>query len=151
MTVSIRVATLDDLERLGEVRRRASLSNDGDLELLRAHPEYLEFEGEYVGVGWTRLAVLDDGTITGFLTTIPTGDSLELEDLFVDPDHMRTGVATALMHDLVAVARAGGITTINVTANSHALAFYERVGFVDNGTGETPVGPAARLRLTVVS
>jgi GNAT superfamily N-acetyltransferase len=151
MNVAIRTATVDDLERLGEIRRRASWSNQGDRDLLRAHPEYLDFDGAYVVGGRTRLAALDDGTIVGFVTTIPTGDAFELEDLFVDPDFMRRGVATALVLDMLAVARASGITRIDVTANPHALAFYESVGFADNGVAQTEGGPAARLRLDVVS
>lgn len=149
MTVMIRVGTVDDVRRLEEVRRRSSLSNEGDRALLRAHPEYLEFEGEHIAAGWTRVAVTDDGTIAGFLTTIPTDDALELEDLFVDPDFMRQGVATSLVRDLLAVARDLDVSRIDVTANQHALAFYESVGFVSTGTMQTEGGPAARMRLGV--
>jgi hypothetical protein len=34
-----------------------------------------------------------------------------------------------------------------VTANGHALAFYESVGFVHDGPAETPGGPAVRMHL----
>ncbi|MBO0823165.1 MAG: GNAT family N-acetyltransferase [Actinobacteria bacterium] len=39
----------------------------------------------------------EDGSIVGFATWAETAGSMELEDPFVDPDHMRRGIATALI------------------------------------------------------
>ena len=64
----------------------------------------------------------------------------ELEDLFTDPDWMRRGIATALVRDLAAT-----VPRIYLTANPHALAFYESVGFVEDGIAETSGGPAVRM------
>jgi N-acetylglutamate synthase-like GNAT family acetyltransferase len=58
-----------------------------------------------------------------------TGQIGELEDLFVDPDWMRRGIATKLVLDALANAREQGIARIDMTANGHALAFYKKVGF----------------------
>ena len=57
---------------------------------------------------------------------------------------MRRGIATALVRD---AAANGGVERIEVTANGHALEFYERVGFVHDGPAETPGGPAFRMHL----
>ena len=62
-----------------------------------------------------------------------TGQIGELDDLFVDPDWMRRGIATALVLDALANAREQEVARIEVTANGHALAFYESVGFVSDG------------------
>ena len=125
---TIRDAVLGDMPMLREVFRRASLSNDGDRPHLLAHPEVLEYSDEWVRVGLTRAAVID-GQLVGFVTGVLQGDVIEVEDLFVDPEFMRQGVATALVRDMIACAAHDGIPRIEVTGNVHARAFYESVGF----------------------
>ena len=61
---------------------------------------------------------------------------LELEDLFVDPEAMRQGVATRLVLDAVTRAASEGVPWIEVTANRHAAEFYASAGFVH--VGEKP-------------
>ena len=122
-----------------DVFRRASLANEGDREWILANPDRSVVDEGPVLEGETRVAVVD-GRVVGFATLV----GAELEDLFVDPDWMRRGIATALVHDAVANS---GVERIDVTANEHALAFYERVGFVHDGPAETPGGPAFRMHL----
>ena len=78
-----------------------------------------------------------------------TGQIGELEDLFVDPDWMRRGIATELLLDALAHARERGVARIEVTANGHALAFYESVGFVWDGMSETQFGRGHRMHIDV--
>jgi GNAT superfamily N-acetyltransferase len=126
------------------VFRRASLSNEGDRAQLLARPETLDYSDEWVRHGYTRVAVCD-GRIVGFATAIPGDGELELEDLFVDPDWMRQGFGLALVDDIAARGRLGGRHRIVVTANPHALAFYEQAGFVVDGPGRVPFGSAFRM------
>ncbi len=142
----IRPAGPADLDAIREIFRAASLWNEGDRAALLAHPEVLEFPDDAVVDGRLRVAVDDDGTVLGFATVTPCPDAWELEDLFVDPAHMRRGIATALVRHLVAEA---DVPWIEVTANPHAMAFYRSVGFVDDGVAETRFGPAPRMRLSV--
>jgi GNAT superfamily N-acetyltransferase len=141
----IRRAERDDLPAIQEVFRSASLANEGDREVLLAHPEALEFSGDAVAAGHVRVAV-DDGAVVGFATITPSADAWELDDLFVAPAHMRRGFATALVRHLLAEA---DVAAIEVTANPHAMAFYRSVGFVDDGVAQTRFGPAPRMRLSV--
>jgi GNAT superfamily N-acetyltransferase len=122
-----------------DVFRRAALTNEGDREWIEAHPDEWRPEEGPVLDGTTRVAVVD-GRVVGFATLIGS----ELEDLFVDPDWMRCGIATALVRDLAAN---GGVERIDVTCNSHAVAFYESVGFVHDGPAETSGDPAFRMHL----
>lgn len=145
----IRTATKADLPDLREIYRAASLSNVRDAPNLLAHPELLEFDGAGVAVQRTRLAELPDGTIAGFATDLPDGEMTELEDLFVDPKFRRRGIARALVVDAVERARAEGRMRIEVTANEHALAFYQSVGFVTVGSHDTTFGSAPRMHLDV--
>ena len=146
--VRIRTAVSADLPALRRVFRRSSLSNDGDRELMLAHPELIGPTDAAVAQGRTRVAVAADGAILGFATGRRLeGGALELEDLFVDPDWMRRGVGRRLVADVVVAAKRQGIGRIEVTANPHADAFYRSVGFVHVGVTETEFGPAARMEL----
>jgi GNAT superfamily N-acetyltransferase len=131
----IRTGTADDLPVLREVFRRSALSNEGDREWIESHQDEWGLDETNVLAGMTRVAVLD-GEIAGFATLVGS----ELEDLFVDPERMRQGIATALVLDVAAT-----VPRIDLTANPHALAFYESVGFVEDGVADTPGGPAIRM------
>src|SRR5690349_24156451 len=48
----------------------------------------LEYDDEWVRAGYTRVAEIE-GRIIGFITGVPNGDWVEVEDLFVDPNFMR--------------------------------------------------------------
>ena len=71
------------------------------------------------------------------------------EDLFVDPDWMRTGVASRLVQDVLATASAKGVRRVELTANPHADVFYRHVGFVQGHDSETRLGGAPRMYLTL--
>jgi ribosomal protein S18 acetylase RimI-like enzyme len=146
----VRQANADDFEVVSDLYRRSSLSNERDREVLLANPEVLVFEDVSIREGRTRVAV-DNGRVVGFATTRVVGEIAELDDLFVDPDWMRQGVARALVRDAVAVAKTRGITRIEVTANPHALEFYNSVGFVTDGIRETRFAPGTRMHLDVIA
>lgn len=142
----VRTATHADVAVLQEVYRRASLSNDGDRAVLLGSPDALVWDGAEIAAGRTLLAEDADGRILGFATAVPYGDGLELDDLFVDPDVMRRGVATTLVEAILQQAAQDGLPWIEVTANRHAAAFYASIGFTEVGTVETRFAPAPRLR-----
>ena len=95
---TIRTAVPADLPELQRIFRSASLSNPGDAPLLLARPEFLQFTGEGVVQGRTRVAVTGAegrGAILGFATvTVGDGGEPELEDAFVDP-RWRAGSGSA--------------------------------------------------------
>jgi GNAT superfamily N-acetyltransferase len=145
----IRLGTSADLPACGGVYRRASLSNAGDRDNLLAHPEYLILGPEGLAEGRTYVAE-EGGVVVGFATWAGQADgTTELEDLFVDPDWRRRGIATALVSHLVDVLRARGVRYLEVTANPHAEGFYSAAGFLDCGVAETAFGTAPRKRLMI--
>ncbi len=146
--VSIRLAVAADAVVLGDVYRRSSLSNEGDRANLLAHEDALTLSDTPVVEQRVRVAVVDD-RIVGFATLLITEHVGELEDLFVDPDWMHLGVGRTLVRDAVAKARLRDVTRIEVTANSHARDFYEKMGFVLDGVSQTRFGPADRMHLDV--
>ena len=112
------------------------------------NPEVLVFDDAAVRAGRTRVAVAD-GHIVGFATTTVTGELAELDDLFVDPPWMRSGVARALILDAASAARTVGSRRIEVTANDHARGFYDAVGFVADGAVATQFSPGTRMHLDI--
>jgi len=149
VTFEIRDAVPADLAALRDVYRRASLSNEGDRVNLLANLDVLEWGGLRGDGQRTRVAATAGGGIVGFVTSLPAGDALELDDLFVDPGRRRQGAARALVLDVVAHARAQGIGRIEVTANQHALVFYRRTGFTADHEVRTRFGPGIRMHLDV--
>jgi len=145
-----RGAVPGDLPAVRCLFRRSSLSNEGDRAALLTHPEALILAADGIAEGRTRVAVTIDGTIVGFATVLPHENStLELEDLFVDPDWMRRGIATRLIADLVEQARRSKIQHIWVTANPHAYDFYRSVGFTHVRKVETEFGRGSHMELSV--
>jgi ribosomal protein S18 acetylase RimI-like enzyme len=144
--VEIRVARLSDVSSLSDVFRRSSLSNEGDRASLLAHPDALVFSDESVREGRTRVAIVGS-TIVGFASLAFGGPAAELDDLFVDPEWMQRGIGRMLVDDAVGVARMRGASRIEVTANAHALDFYENVGFIRDGLVETRFGAGTRMHL----
>ena len=110
--LAIRTAVVADLLALQQVYRAASLSNAGDAPMLLARPEFLVFTGEGIAAGRTLVAVASpagNGRVVGF-ATVAAGqdDGPELEDLFVDPDWRRRGIARHLVWQVVNTARDNG-------------------------------------------
>ena len=136
----VRTAVPAEMPRLQDIYWRASLTNEGDREAVLAHADEVVLAEAQLVDGRVRVATDADGAIVGFATTLSMGDAFELEDLFVDPDWMRRGIATTLIEDAVRLARHDGVTRINVTGNTHAVSFYESVGFVFDGNVTTPWG-----------
>jgi GNAT superfamily N-acetyltransferase len=145
----IRPGLRADLPVLTDLYRRASLSNSGNVAALLAHPEVLQLTDAGLSEGRTLVATWTGAHIFGFVTTLGAGGVLELEDLFVDPAWMRRGVGRRLVQDVVGVAKAENFRRVEVTANPHALAFYENVGFVHDGEVATRFGAGARMHLQV--
>ncbi len=146
MPCDVRPARTPDGAALADLYRRSSLSNVGDLPHLLEHPDALAFPWNEGVQARTRVATRGR-QIVGFATLEITNADAELEHLFVDPSSMRQGVASALIRDGVLVARAHGARCLVVTANPHALDFYLRVGFLDDGATTTRFGPARRMHM----
>jgi ribosomal protein S18 acetylase RimI-like enzyme len=145
MPFLIRDAEISDMVDLQGIFERASLSNENDLGLLKEHPEWLVLSDDAVVEGRMRVALADDGTVVGFATLMTSDAFAELEDLFVDPPWMRHGIATALVLDISARLNALRFETLEVTANPHAMAFYEDLGFVEIRIVNTSGYPAPRM------
>ena len=146
MTYTLRDATFADHQDLEGVFRRASLSNENDRGNLLQHPGWLDLPESGIREGRMRLAIDENDVIVGFATFLINGAVAELEDLFVDPEHRRRHIAELLVLDISARLSDLGFEALEVTANPHAMAFYEFMGFVACGLVETEFYEAPRMR-----
>jgi len=150
-TPRLRAARVDEIELLLDIQRHASLIWDAYREQLTAHPEAITLPAEQVTRGDVRVITDDADRPLGFSAVIELGESVELDGLFVAPEHMRQGLGGWLVADVVARARKVGARRIEVTGQPGAVPFYERHGFRRTGEAETQFGPAPRLTLELRS
>ena len=144
----VRPGSLDDLHAMAAVYRRAVLTNEGDRDLLFEHPELTVLEPP--AEDDVVLVAEVTAHLVGFAIARALGDdTFTVTDLFVDPDHMRSGVGRALMDAVVAAARRSGRTLIEVEANRHSVAFYGRLGFMVIQEVQLEFGTALRMMLSV--
>ena len=146
MSIVVRSARREELERVNELRRQV---NDLHVEGRPRHfkpgfgPElqahvYDQLESDRFDV----LVAEVDGEIAGFATVQfvhrPEGpytlalDFYHVEEFGVDPTYRRRGVATALVEYMKRDARKRGFNRLDLDVwafNDDALAFYEAVGF----------------------
>jgi GNAT superfamily N-acetyltransferase len=79
------------------------------------------------------------GNMTGFYALVGTGKRVVLDDLWVRPEHIGTGVGRALLTHAVARAAALHAEEIELEADPHAAGFYERMGAQRIGEIDAPM------------
>ena len=91
--------------------------------------------------GWSTRKALHGGHVladTGERVD-PATDPARIRAFFVDPDHARQGVATALLQACEAAARSAGFTQAVMGATITGVPFYARHGYVAGDREETPL------------
>ena len=143
MSLHIRSAQPEEREALEALQWRASLANPEDREVLLANPDAIVLPTKLLADGNVFVAE-DEGLVLGFAVLLIDEQQADLDGLFVDPDHWRRGIGTALVNEAVHRARRLGLA-LCVIAAVDAQAFYERCGFSVEGEAETRFGPALRM------
>jgi N-acetylglutamate synthase-like GNAT family acetyltransferase len=143
---AVRRARSSDMPRLRDVFRRASLSNENDRPHLAKHPEWLELSDDAVRERRTYVAVDRNDAVIGFATYHVTDGVAELSEAFVDPVHMRCGVGRTLVTVICEQVEAMKYESLNVIANTNAVAFYEHMGFAVDRLIDTEGSTAIRMR-----
>ena len=80
-----------------------------------------------------HLLATDTGTPVGSARLLITGDIGKIGRVCVLKSHRGTGLGAALIHAAVAELRRHGLTTAKLGAQTHAIGFYERLGFTATG------------------
>jgi len=111
----------DEYERAKEMRYRELY---GDWRLPRTLIEDTD------GRTYHHLAAFDGERVVGFgRLHLEDGES-KVFQVCVDRDYQRRGVASALMSELIALARSEGRDFVILDARDTAVSFYEGLGFV---------------------
>ena len=99
---------------------------------LAVSPEDIEAENYRYGVAE------NDGRVIGFYALKRlSAKRFELEALFVEPDHIGTGVGRVLMAHAYKSVRSQGGTRITIQSDPYAAHFYEAAGGVLTGERES--------------
>ena len=112
--------------------------------ILARSPHALGVAGEDIAAGDVWVATGVDAQIAGVVALAP-GDApgaLDLNKLFIEPRHIRSGVGRALLE-----ARRRGAGRLTILADPNAAAFYERAGAVRIGEAPSDAVPGRLLPL----
>lgn len=146
---TFRLALPAERGALEELQRRASLVYEEDREALLAHPDAIELPLEQITDGRTVVAE-SGGALLGFAVVLRREDGdAELDGLFVEPTQWRQGLGRALVEQTERIAARDGAANLWVIANTRALDFYGRCGFVTVGEAATRFRPAPRMRKVI--
>jgi len=129
-----------DALRLSAVRRAVFIDEQGV-------PEAMEWdEHDAVSVHW--LATSDDGTPIGCARLLPDGHIGRMAVLLA---WRGRGVGHALLAAAIDAAQTRGYTTLKLSAQTHAAAFYARAGFVVVGDEYEEAGiPHVAMQMSLI-
>jgi GNAT superfamily N-acetyltransferase len=100
-------------------------------ESLTITPDFIRRNEVYV-------AVLE-GEMVGFYALAGQGQKIELEHLWVTPEHIGTGVGRLLFDHAVRRAASLGAETLRIESDPNAEGFYRRMGAVRVGEISYPI------------
>ncbi|MET8979801.1 GNAT family N-acetyltransferase [Streptomyces sp. NPDC004539] len=123
MTFTVRVT--DDPAACLAVRKEVFVVEQGV-------PEELEYDADDAGALHV-LAVRDDGVPLGTGRLVGDGEAGHLGRLAVTREARGLGVGAALVRAIEEAARERGFTAVELHAQTHALGFYERLGYTAYG------------------
>jgi N-acetylglutamate synthase-like GNAT family acetyltransferase len=87
-----------------------------------------------------------DGEPLGYCSLIPVdSNTVELNDLFIEPRHIGKGYGKELWNYAVNLARTLGFSRLVLTADPNAEPFYARQGALRIGEKTSPVGSDRKL------
>ena len=91
------------------------------------------------------------GTVVGFYSLTQIAEGLELDFLYLLPDHMGQGVGSALLRHATEQAREMGVRSLRIVSDPNAEGFYTKHGALRVGmVSSKPEGreiPVLQLRL----
>jgi predicted GNAT family N-acyltransferase len=129
------VTTMDELREALAVRFRVFVDEqhvpaDEEIDAYDASPTGTE------GAEALHILAKADEVMVGaarLLLDAPTGGAVHLGRVAVLAEWRRSGVGNALMERLHGEARARGYVRVEISAQTHAIPFYERLGYIAEG------------------
>jgi GNAT superfamily N-acetyltransferase len=106
-------------------------------EALTITPDFVRRNEVYVAIF--------EGKPVGFYALAGQGDKIELEHLWVSPEHIGTGVGRALFDHAVRRAGSLGAEVLGIEADPNAEGFYRRMGARRVGETSYPIDDQRRV------
>jgi GNAT superfamily N-acetyltransferase len=153
-TLQLRAGRRDEARLLTELALRSKGYWGYDQAFLDACRAELTLTPEEVERRRVTVAEVD-GRVVGFYALAGEPPQGTLEDLFVEPDHIGTGVGRALWEHAMVAARTLGFECLTLEADPGAESFYlamgaHRIGSVPSGSIPGRVLPLLEVRIVGV-
>lgn len=143
----IRLARSGEAGALTSLALRSKASWGYDAAFMLACCAELTLSDAELACGWTWVLEVGD-VIEGFYgLSWLGGESMQLEQLFVEPEAKRKGYGTALFQHALQRARDAGAARLEIQSDPHAEAFYRAMGATRRGYQPSASIPGRQLPL----
>ena len=136
--MEVRRATQGDAEALTRISLTAKRYWDYPEPWIERWRESLTITPDFVRCNEVYAAVVG-GVMVGFYALVGEGRELDLEHLWVTPEHIGTGVGRLLFDHAVRRAASLGAETVRIESDPNAEGFYRRMGAVRAGEISYPI------------
>jgi len=99
-----------------------------DAEFMRLCVPTLTVREEDIAAGRVLVATEDDGAPLALVSVLGEGETVDLQEMFVDPPAIGRGLGRTMFDAAIALARKLGAKCMTILADVNAAAFYERMG-----------------------
>jgi len=146
-SVTIRQAVLDDAEILSNLAIRSKAHWGYSREFMQACIDELSVSPAHIEDNdfHYMVAVVDEKIVGFYELEDISGDEIELGALFVEPDHIGTGVGKALIESAKHHAVTLGASKLNIQGDPNAERFYRKAGCEPTGSKESESIPGRFL------
>jgi GNAT superfamily N-acetyltransferase len=124
---TFRRASPDEAEGLTALTLESKAHWGYDVEFMDLARPSLTVTPEYLETNECWVAEVDGATL-GWFSLVPIADGLLLDNFFVAPSHIGSGVGRLMWDEAVRRAEAAGVGRMALEADPNAAGFYERMG-----------------------
>ena len=145
----LRPARADEADLLTELCLRSKAVWGYDRAFMRACRAELTLSPADFANSAIQVAI-ENNRVVGVAQVVAHGDTADLAKLFVEPTVLRGGVGRQLFRWAAETARGKGAKSMSIEADPDAVAFYRRMGAIDDGmaaSGSIPGRMLPRLKL----
>lgn len=135
----IQKANNSDAGVLSEITKRSKAYWGYSDEQLEAWSELLTITEAYLESNSVYKLIADDKTIGYYSFFYEDKQTTKLDNLFVLPEYIGTGIGRLLMEDFLKHAKSTAATRILLDADPYAESFYAKFGFIKTGQIATSV------------
>lgn len=140
--IAVRPAKRGEAESLTALCLRSKAHWGYDDAFMRLCVPALTVREEDIAAGRVLVAAEDDGAPLALASVQGEGETVDLQEMFVDPPAIGRGLGRTMFDAATKLARTLGAKRLTILADVNAAAFYERMGarFVRNAPSDAIPG-----------